>query len=60
MVKEYGFTEIKEIDISDDGQLLMLSIVLKSKDTDVQRYPIARKVELIKILKDNNISFTYK
>ena len=60
MVKEYGFSEIKEIDISDDGQLLMLSIVLKSKDTDVQRYPIARRRELLNILEDNNVFITYK
>lgn len=60
MVKEYGFSEIKEIAIGDDGKLLTLSIFLKSKDTDVQRYPIAKKVELLKILEDNNIFFTYK
>ena len=60
MVKEYGFSEIKEIAIGDDGQLLTLSIVLKSKTTDVQRYPIARRRELLNILEDNNVFITYK
>lgn len=58
--KEYQFSKIKDIAIRNEAELIILSIALKTSDTDVQRYPIARKVELIKILKDNNISFTYK
>lgn len=61
LLSEYKFDEIKQVNISNDGEYVAFAIVINKRNiVDIQRYPKDMKPKLVKIFKDNNVEIIYK
>ena len=60
MTRELELSSVKQVNVKDDGDLVMFSIVTKSNAVDIQRYDKKMKDKIIKKIKDNNILLIYK
>lgn len=61
MIGEYKFDEIKQVNVSNEGEYVAFAIVIKKRNiVDIQRYPKEMKPKLVKIFKDNNVQIIYK
>lgn len=60
-LREYRFSELKQVNVSNDGDLVSFAIVVAQRNfVDIQRYPKELKPDLVKIFKDNNVIIIYK
>lgn len=60
MTRELELSSVKQVNVKDDGDFVMFSIVTKSNAVDIQRYDKKMKDKIIKKIKDNNILLIYK
>lgn len=60
ITRELELSSVKQVNVKDDGDLVMFSIVTKSNAVDIQRYDKKMKDKIIKKIKDNNILLIYK
>lgn len=60
MTRELELSSVKQVNVKDDGDFVMFSIVTKSNAVDIQRYDKKIKDSIIKKIKDNNIALIYK
>ena len=59
--REYKFNQLKQVNISNDKDLVNVSVVVRDKNfVDIQRYPIKMKPDLVKIFKGEKVNIVYK
>lgn len=59
--REYKFSQLKQVNISNDKGLVNVAIVAKDKNyVDIQRYPIRMKPDLVKVFKAEKVNIVYK
>lgn len=60
MTRKYKFDDLKQVNVSNDGDFAAFAIVVNNNAVDIQRYPMDKKDELVSLFKKQNVQIIYK